>query len=652
MKLKRNMLSAAVLLVLTLFTLRGAVAATTDKWKNSPGADKYPNASSIILYDYIGSDFNADSSVAVTEHEAIKILKADALNKFGIVSRPFLSPDQSVKVDIARIVRPDGTIIEIDKEKQIKSEMSLADKIPLYKNLGIVSIDFTAAKEGDIIEFKLTTSNKKPPVPGQFWTISYTQDESPLVYTELAVKVAKAGAQIYWATPGNGDGKVKPEISTAKDGSKIYKWSFKNRDASENEPAAPPFRDRISSVLVTTFPNWEKMSEDLYKAMETSINPGPEVEKQTKEITANLTDNKDKVLAILKNLSAKKTMDLGFDADRFLIFTSDELLKAEVMGRGDLQLLFIAMLKAAGINAYPALIADQKYGDINSDIASPYQFGNVVAAVELNGKTCYIDAADPISPNFAPYAGKQGRKVLVLKPGGAKLAETPVTSSDDNLEEITVNAELSADGSLGARMQLVEKGAKRAFWDSIMGLLSQPGQRNAMFARLVQIISDDAQLLGSEITPSEKEDRIDIDLSFMSESYPTVSGKFWIVKLPTIPVGKKFPFIEKPVSERKYPVLMAALGKERKTVNLTLPSNVTVKSLPENVKLTNSVGSLSIDCKQEGNKIIYVYQLELTKMTIPVSEYKQLKDLYETAGKKADEIILLEKKEDSTKPVG
>jgi hypothetical protein len=42
----------------------------------------------------------------------------------------------------------------------------------------------------------------------------------------------------------------------------------------------------------------------------------------------------------------------------------------------------------------------------------------------------------------------------------------------------------------------------------------------------------------------------------------------------------------------------------------------------------------------------------LNKMIIPVSEYKDLKDLYEIAGKKAEEIILLEKKEAATKPVG
>lgn len=93
--------------------------------------------------------------------------------------------------------------------------------------------------------------------------------------------------------------------------------------------------------------------------------------------------------------------------------------------------------------------------------------------------------------------------------------------------------------------------------------------------------------------------------------------------------------------------MLGGTGTEKKTINLTLPEGCKVMSLPGKVNLDNEVGSLNVDCKQEGNKIDYSYELKIKKMMIPVSLYPDMRKLYETSVKSSKEVILLQKEDKS-----
>lgn len=649
---KSLLVKTTLLLILAFTAIGSAYGETIDRWIDSPGIDEYPDVSSIILYDFIENDINSDYSRALVEHEVIKLLTKDSFSKFHKVSRTYLASSQNYEVEIARIIRPDGSVVNLQEGQDIVHEDIFSEKMPLYKDIQVLSLNYAAAQEGDIIEFKLVRTDKNPWLKNHFWGISFTRDEIPLLYTEFAAGIFNPDISIQYFTPRKDDGKMMPGINKHPKG-RVYVWKLTNREPVSMEQGAPPLRNFVSSVMITTFKSMEEMSQVMYESFKETIEPADSVKTKTGELLKNINNPKDKVLTLARFINQIQTLDVGFDPDHIIIFNSSELLEADSLIVNDAQLLFIAMLKAAGIEAYPALMADQKFGDAYPEIASPYNFNRIVAAIKLDGKTYYVDANDPIGRDLAPYAGKQGRHVLELNPQGASLAKTPISPADDNLELITVDAELASDGSMGARMSLKESGTKRAFWESFMNTITDQGRRNFVFNQMVQMINDEARLLGVDLSKDEETDDMSIQITFMSEMYPLISGKYWIVKVPVIPITKIPDFLSMAEDERTQPILMGALGVETKKVTISIPDNFKVKSLPSPVNLKNSVGSLKVECSEKDSLITYHYDFRMEMMEIPPSLYAETKELYEKALRSSAEIILLEKiSDDKSSTVG
>lgn len=640
--LKRLLAIFVCLAVLAVIASAGVYAEKTDKWKGAPGIEKYPDAEAIILFDHISYDFNKDSSVVLTESESVKLLTKESYKKFQKITRSFIRPDQNIEVPVARIIRPDGEIINLDKAKEIIIEFPFGEKMPLHKDVGIITIDFSKAQEGDIIEFKLVNTNKKPMVEGQFWGLSFTMDEVPLLYTEFIAKIQKPGTKLFYYAPKT-DGKASIPQITKTGETAVYTWKMKDRPAIKLEQGSTPFRSNVSFIMVSTFPSWEAMSADFSKVFEPYTTPGPDVKKKVEELVKGKTDTFEMVSAIAAYVNEKRMIDIPFNADNNELFKPDEILKNENMTTNDGQMLFISMLQAAGIKAYPALMSDQSHGIVYKEVASPYQFNRLVTAIDVNGEWKYVDVTDSISKTLNLQTGKQGCSILVLKPGGSNLAMTPISSAETNLESIDVSAELSADGSMGARMTLVEKGTKKAVWQSLMAMLRQPQQRNMIFGRLVQVINPNSKLLGAELLEKEEDDSVQFDITFMSEEYPMTSGKYWIVKVPMLPAPKKAPFMEQESEDRKLPVMMGSLGMEKKSFTLKIPDNCKIVSLPAKVDVNNSVGSVKLDCTSEGNTINYNFVFEVKIMQVAPSQFEELKVLYEKASKCSEEVILLER---------
>jgi hypothetical protein len=78
---------------------------------------------------------------------------------------------------------------------------------------------------------------------------------------------------------------------------------------------------------------------------------------------------------------------------------------------------------------------------------------------------------------------------------------------------------------------------------------------------------------------------------------------------------------------RTKPVQLPSLLDESYTYTIVLPKNYQVVGLPQNINLTNGIGSVKIEIRKEKKKIIVVRSLKLSKSIIAVEEYRDLQDL-------------------------
>jgi hypothetical protein len=611
--------------------------------KNAPGIEKYPDAQSVILLDDIKYIVNADGSSSQSEHEIIKILAPNGIEKYAKVLRSYIKPDQTISIEIARIIKPDGKIIKLEQGKDILQEAKLAQGSPIYNNFIIVSLDFSKAEVNDIIEFKLTLHNKKSILKDNYWSVSFIEDDVPMEETRYTVRMHKDANKLRWFSSGPNAFKGQPEKKSLSQGVE-YKWVLKGRKPIMNEPNAPGVRDRTSYIMVSTTPSWEELSRGLYKVYEPCLKPDKDIQNKVNEIIKDIKEPQDKINKIASFVKGLKTINLGFNPESIMQINPGDMLKCSVLTKLDAQILFISMLRAAGFEAYPAIISDLRYGSVRKEFPSPFQFNNLVSAIKFKNNWIYMDASSPFAQPVEIQAGIEGQDLLVLKTEGSQVIKTPISSADKNLEDMVSNAQLSSDGSVGVTLKLTETGTRKMFWDAFLNLIQAPESQGIVFNRLVTVISPEAKLLGFHKEESVDKNTLSMELTFMVDEYPLISGNYWIVKMPLLP-AQRMEFLEQDSSKRQFPVVLGSTSKEVKTFNITIPEGFSVKSLPKNISFSNKVGSLKVNSVFQNSKISYEYIFQVDKTDIPVTEFKDLQDLYYKSFKASSEVILLEKQD-------
>jgi cellulose synthase operon protein C len=642
--LKKSLFTAVLSLIfifISIFPVLANDVNRTTRWLDAPGSDEYPDAGAVVLFDEIAYTVKADGSTILSEHEVIKILNKEGYERFSKLYRGFIKDRQTMTAEIARIIKPDGTIINLDMEKDVTTQARFAEQAPLYSDILVMIADFTEIEPDDIIEFKFVTYDKKP-VPGNlYWAISFTRDEIPMEETRFVITMEKDADKLRWLTLGENTTiqPVKEKIGNAM----RYSWILKNRPPVNNEPEAPPFRERTTYILVSTCQSWDNLASAYHRVFEPSLKPDRAVNKKVRELLAGIKDDDAKVSRLLSFVREKKILGVDFSPDYVIVKKPGELLESEILTKPDLELLFAVMLRAAGFEAYPVLAADRNFGKVDSQLPTPYQFNKLITTAKVNNKWQYFDSSFTFSQMSDYQIGTEGLYVLALKPQDSKLAKLPESTADANHEKIKADAVLSSDGSIGVTLQLIETGTRKQYWDAFFGLLKSEQAQQLVMGKLSSIISESAQLLGSEIYPGEKDgDKLQMNITFMVENYPVVSGDFWIVKLPLIPVQKSNLLNQNP-SEREFPVVLSSAAKESRILNLAIPEGFTVMSLPSRLDYKNRVGSLWVTAQQEGNVIKYNSVFRIDKTVVPVAEFEDVQELFRKTQKADSEVILLKK---------
>ncbi len=95
----------------------------------------------------------------------------------------------------------------------------------------------------------------------------------------------------------------------------------------------------------------------------------------------------------------------------------DAVLKKKTGNSGEMNLLMIALLKRAGIQVDPVLIRTLNLGRIENMYPEFHQFNHVIAKVEIDGKSFYLDASDNGSFDKLPLNVNGATGWLVKKEG-------------------------------------------------------------------------------------------------------------------------------------------------------------------------------------------------------------------------------------------
>jgi len=159
--------------------------------------------------------------------------------------------------------------------------------------------------------------------------------------------------------------------------------------------------------------------------------------------------------------------------------------------------LLVTMLKEAGFQAYPVLIATREYYNLNEDFPS-VMFNHCIAAVSYNKELVFLDPTAETCPFGDLPRGDQKRRVLVFQEEGYKIENTPDYAAGHNLIKQEINIKVNNEEGITADKKISVYGVYdqgQRFW-----LLYTPPQLvEETLKEKIQEVSIGAQLDNYEI---------------------------------------------------------------------------------------------------------------------------------------------------------
>jgi hypothetical protein len=558
-----------------------------------------PGAPAIYMFRQV--DRNDDTS---TEYNylRIKILTEEG-RKYADVEIPFYKGTEDIRQIKARTIRPDGSIAGFDGKVYEKT-------IVKAKGLKYLAKTFTLpdVQVGSIVEYHFMKS----------WDPNiYFQESTWLLSDELFTRDAKFSLKplsnftIRWGWPrGLPQGTEPP-----KDEKGVIRTEARNIPAFPVEDFMPPENELKYRVeFIYSHDNDEKQADKFWKKEGKKLNEGVEnftekrkaMEQAVAQIVSPTDTPEQKARKIyarvqqLRNLTyeEEKTAQEEKREKQKDTFNVEDVWKHGYGYARQLDWLYLALARAAGLEAYAVLVPERSEYFFHMQSMNPNRLTDGIVLLRLNGKDVYCDPGTVFLPfGLLPWTETDVQGLKLDKEGGSWLTtELPESA----VSRITRKADmrLRDDGVLEGKVTITFTGLE-AFYRRLE-------QRNEDEANRKKILEDQIREYiptGIEVELTNKPDWRSSTSDLVAEydlkvpGWASAAGRRALLPVALFSGTEKHLFDH---AERVHPVYFSFAFQKDDDVNIELPLGWQVSSTPK--PATVDAKALVYTVKAEDNK--------------------------------------------------
>ena len=548
--------------------------------------------------------FRADGTGEAQDETFVKVLTEKGRRANRTLALSFMLPYSKAEVARLEVVKPGGAVEPVDvaansKETIDASQMSMNISDP---NSKILQVNIPKLEIGDVVHSVTRMTTERPYIPGQFAEENVLEGNGFIRHLAYEVFAPTNRPLLRIALRDEIPGTITTSTQTNADGLVSYLWEAANVPRMFDEPAMPPYEMVLQRLFVSTLPDWGAVSQWYWDLSRPHLEATtPEMLQTVSHLTAGAQTDLDKIKAIFYHVSKNiRYMGLTPEKDRPGFEPHDVCLtfgKKYGVCR-DKAALLVAMLREAGLRAYPVLISVGVKRD--PEVPDP-GFNHAIVGVELEkGSYVLMDPTDENTRDLLPYYDCD-QSYLICRPEGEKLLISPVKPPEQNLMRVTTTGTLSATGTLEARSELSFEGVNDdAYRNAFVKM--KPDDLRRFFERDLKQVMPGAKLKSLKLTPENLLDmatNVRAEIEFSAAGLTATGHGKAIVTLPWI--GKSvgilnFILRDAGLEKRKYPMQTGATCGLEEDVTLKLGSGFDqVISLPE----CPPVEDACLSCRQQ-----------------------------------------------------
>jgi hypothetical protein len=599
-----------------------------------------PGAPAIILYRQVDRD---DSARTGHEFNYVreKIFTEEG-RKYGDVEIPFFKGEGNIHSIKARTIRPDGSIVNFDG-KVFEKEIIKA------RGLKYLAKTFTLSdvQPGCIIEYRYTLDLADNLIFNSYWTLS----------EELYTRAAKFSLKPYgefalqWSWPnGLPEGTPQP----TKQGSSINMEAHKIPAFQTEDDMPPESAMKLRVDFIYSDDGFEKEPDKFWKkkgkklndsvesfvgkkkAMEQAVaqiaSPGDSPEVKTQKIYARVQQLRNTTYEAEKTEQEQKREKE--------VTNVEDLWKRGYGDDEDLTRLYLALVRAAGLEAYAVKVSSRSENFFNPNIMRVRDLDSTLVLVKLNGKDLYFEPGAAFTPYGLLPWGNTGVKGLKLDKEGGSWVTTPMPESSESQITRKADLKLTQDGSLEGKLTVTYSGLE-ARWRRVE-------ERNEDATNRKKFLEDDVRAsipVGIDVDLTNKPDWKSSSPTLVAEFDLKVPG--WVSgagKRALMPVGL-FSASEKHICEhtsRLHPLYFHYMFQKADDVTIDLPLGWQVSSLPQPQNNDAKVIAYSLKAEDKKGTLHLERRMRSDLISLEAKYYPALRNFYQTVRTADEQQIVLQ----------
>jgi transglutaminase-like putative cysteine protease len=596
--------------------------------------DAYPNADLVQVDDFTISQYEPDGTGISWSDSYTKVLTEKGRREQQEMSFGFTLPYGRVTVKLLELIRPDGTVatIDIDKQSKVMIDRSQMGSNIYDPNSKVLQVGVPGVQIGDVVHIIVCDETLRRYMPDTWDDYQVFESTSPILHAVYEVHAPKDRPLASVALRDTVEGTVTHNTEE-RGGRIVHRWEVSNVPRFYAEPDMPPAYTVVQRLLVSTLPDWKVISSWYWRLCKPHLDATtPQMQEMVDKLTAGLTDRQKKIEAVFYWVS-QQVRYMGITTEGEAPGWEPHDVKMTFENRHgvcrDKAALLVAMLRLAGIEAYPVLIGVGPKKD--AEIPQVAFNHAIVAARNEDGSYLLMDCTDESTKDLLP-SYLCNCSYLVAHPEGEDLRTAPIVPAQENLVHVETTGEIDGQGNLTAETKMIFEGINDNAYRSYFARV-KPEQRRQFFEGVLKASIATATLTDFEVRPADIQDTteiLSIRVRFTAKDLLIGSGD--TVMMPVPQVGARVGLVnfiigQTGLQKRRFPLeTNYACGVQEKLSLRIDPAIGSFVSLPELDPIENPTISWSRKFVQQAGSLEGQSEFLIKVVELDPQQYLSLKE--------------------------
>ncbi|MGH1364289.1 MAG: DUF3857 domain-containing protein [Calditrichia bacterium] len=594
--------------------------------------DPAPDAEAIVLFDKLEMRITDDYVLESKRHFRIKILTEEG-KEYADQRIPYYYKGQKVRDLKAHTILPNGNKVKLNKKNVFDEE---SGKLK-FKVFAIPAVDVGSVIE---VKYEIESEYVLDLDPWYFQDVIYTEA------SQLSVIIPPGfNFRVFFYNLSDIDPIIEEQVVP---GAKLkkYIWEAQNLPAIKTEPFMRTLEDYWGQMrfqlinfknayqYIEFIKSWDGMAKVIRERYSEFLKNNDGLKKLAMQKTAEHTSLDDKVKAlydfVTQEIVTDKRGGIYIDQD-----ARPSKIVAEKKGQGILKnLILVNMLRAAGFEANPVLIATRNRRRASANVPDLDQFNYAIVSVKIGTKSVYMDTRDRLCPyKMLPVNSLVGEGFLV-DDGPGQFVKIPAPRNL-NMQRCDTSGELDEFGDLTARSII-------RFEHYTALSTRRKIEKNDQETFVRKMLEDSFGNVTIDSMKVEGMDTYDVPLTisvdYSVEGFAQVAGEQLYISAPAIDAYKENPL----KSETRYfPVEFTYNNASNEVMKIKLPEGFQLNEIPKMAKVGQKKLRYVNMWRLEESMLTIERQFMRRSVVFPASQYKNLRGFYDYAVKFDQQQVVL-----------